>query len=76
PSAPGTPELPEAQCLLSLENANIAFRDGQPSPDVDTTEQPRSHLTSILDDDVCPETLGSGEATSGRPRVTIPRPRD
>lgn len=76
PSAPGTPELTEAQCLLSLENAEIAFRGGQRSPDVDTREQPRSHLTSTLDDDVCPEALGSGEAASGRPRVTIPRPRD
>lgn len=76
PSAPGTPELTEAQCLLSLENADIAFRVGQRSPDVDTPEQPRNHLTSTLDDDVGPEALGSGEAASGRPRVTIPRPRD
>lgn len=76
PSAPATPELTEALCLLSLENAGIAVRGGQRSPDVDTPEQPRSHLTSTLDDDVCPEAVGSGEAASERPRVTIPRPRD
>lgn len=76
PSAPGTPELTEAQCLLTLENEDIAFRGRQPSPVLDTLEQPGSHLTSILGDDVCPEALASGEAASGRPRVTIPRPRD
>ncbi|XP_051019739.1 proline-rich basic protein 1 [Acomys russatus] len=77
PSAPGTPELTEAQqCLLTLENADIAFRGGQRSPDVDTSEPAPKHLTNILDDDVSPETLSSGEAASGRPRVTIPRPRD
>lgn len=76
PSAPGTPELTEAQCLLTLENADIAFKGSQPSPAVDTAEPPGSHLTSTLDDYVCPEALASGEAASGRPRVTIPRPRD
>ncbi|XP_052011458.1 proline-rich basic protein 1 [Apodemus sylvaticus] len=76
PSAPATPELAEELCLLTLENAHIAFRSCQRSPEVDTAEQPRSHPTSTLDDDVCPEALGSGEGASGRPRVTIPRPRD
>lgn len=77
PPAPATPELTEAPpCLLSLENTDVALRGGRRSPDVDTPEQPRRHLTSALDDDVCPEALGSGEAAPGRPRVTIPRPRD
>ncbi|KAL6038000.1 hypothetical protein STEG23_022693 [Scotinomys teguina] len=76
PSAPGTPELTEAQCLLTLENEGIAFRGRQLPPAVDTTEPPGSHLTSILDDDACLEALALGEAASGRPRVTIPRPRD
>ncbi|KAL1773794.1 hypothetical protein HispidOSU_022969 [Sigmodon hispidus] len=76
PPAPRTPELTEAQCLLTLENEDVACSGKQPSPVVDTPELPRSHRTSTLDDDACPEALASGEAASGRPRVTIPRPRD
>ncbi|CAH7103608.1 proline-rich basic protein 1 [Phodopus roborovskii] len=76
PSAPGTPELTEAQCLLTRENADFAYRVRQPSPVIDTPEPPGSHLTNVLEDGVCPEALASGEAASGRPRVTIPRPRD
>ncbi|ERE81245.1 proline-rich basic protein 1-like [Cricetulus griseus] len=76
PPAPGTPELPEAQGLLTMENVDVAYRGRQPSPVADTPQPPGSHLTSVLEDDVCPEASASGEAASGRPRVTIPRPRD
>lgn len=77
PPAPGTPELTEVHGLHTREIPDLALRGSPPSPEVDAPEPPRIHLVSILgDDDARPEALGSGEATSARPRVAIPRPRD
>ncbi|XP_057589813.1 proline-rich basic protein 1 [Hippopotamus amphibius kiboko] len=76
PSAPGTPELTEAQSASPREMPDLAFRGSQLSPEVAAPQLPLSHLVGTLDADARPEALGSGEAASGRPRVAIPRPRD
>lgn len=68
---PRTPELTEAQGPLPLDDADVAFGGGQPAPGVGTPEPPPGHPASVLDD-----AGGPGEAAPGRPRVTIPRPRD
>nr|XP_021502133.1 proline-rich basic protein 1 [Meriones unguiculatus] len=64
PPAPGTPELTGARGPLAPEAA----------PEAATPGPPPRRPTGALDGGVGPE--GSGEAAPGRPRPTIPRPRD
>uniref|UniRef100_A0A8D0WJ08 DUF4585 domain-containing protein n=1 Tax=Sus scrofa TaxID=9823 RepID=A0A8D0WJ08_PIG len=76
PSAPGTPELAEEQSPSTREMRDLAFQGSQLSPEVASPQPPLSRLVGTPDASAHPEALGPGGATSGRPRVTIPRPRD
>lgn len=76
PSAPGIPELTEAQSPAAPEMRDLARRASQPSPEVAAPELPLSRFVGTLEADVRQEASGPGEAASGRPRVAIPRPRD
>ncbi|XP_058397533.1 proline-rich basic protein 1 [Diceros bicornis minor] len=76
PSAPGTPELTEAQSPSTREMPHLAILGSQVSPQVAAPELPLNRLVGTVDADARPEALGPGEAASGRPRVAIPRPRD
>ncbi|XP_006891238.1 PREDICTED: proline-rich basic protein 1 [Elephantulus edwardii] len=72
PSTPGTPERAEPRCSSTPEILDTALLDSQPSPELASSTLPHRLLMSDQDH----EDLGAGEATSGRPRVAIPRPRD
>lgn len=75
-SAPGTPELTEAQSPSTLEMRDLALQGRQLSPEVAPPELPLNRLVGTLDSDARPESLSPGEACPIRPRTTIPRPRD
>uniref|UniRef100_A0A8C3VJE1 Proline rich basic protein 1 n=1 Tax=Catagonus wagneri TaxID=51154 RepID=A0A8C3VJE1_9CETA len=76
PSAPGTPDLAEAQSLSTREMQDLAFQDNQLSPEVASPQPSLNRLVGTPDASAHPEALGPGKATPGRPRVAIPRPRD